>query len=86
MAFGVKSESKKTFCKKCNKELHMIIPDRIFNFCPFCGSPLNLVSFNLFKEKEKLIKLRTIKEIQSITEDKKDLENLLIYIDEISKK
>lgn len=86
MAFGIRTEDKKTYCKKCSQELKMIVPEQIFNFCQYCGSPLNLLSFNLVKEKEKLIKLKTINEVQKVITDKNDLENLLILIDEISKK
>lgn len=86
MEFGVKTENKKSFCKNCNKELNISIPDHIFNFCPYCGSPLNLISFNLNKEKEKIIKLNTINEMQKVISNKNDLENLLVLVDKISKK
>ena len=58
MKIGIKTENKKTFCKKCNKELNIVVPNQIYNFCPYCGPLLNLISYNLFKEKEKIIKLK----------------------------
>jgi predicted amidophosphoribosyltransferase len=85
MEFGVKTNDTKSYCKNCNKELNMIIPDQIFNFCSHCGAPLNLVSFNLIKEKEKIIKLKIINEMQKIITNKNDLEKLLILMEKISK-
>ncbi|MDD4111024.1 MAG: hypothetical protein PHS54_05720 [Clostridia bacterium] len=86
MNFGIKKENKKTFCKRCGRELNIVIPDQVYNFCPYCSSPLNLVAYNLVKEKERIIKLRTINEVQKVITDKEDLRKLIILIEEISKK
>lgn len=85
MKMGVKTKNGKVFCKNCAKELKMTVPDNIFNFCPHCANPLNLVSYNLSKEKEKIIKLQTINEIKNIITDETDLKKLIYLINKISK-
>lgn len=82
---GVRTDKGKTFCKKCSQELKMVVPDNIFNFCPHCGSPLNLLAFNLYNEREKILKLQTVNQVKNLVTDKSDLKNLLILIDKISK-
>jgi len=81
---GIKTEGNKVFCKECSKELKMKASQVIFNFCPFCGSPLNLLSYNLNKEKEKIIKLKTIREVQKIITDSDDLKKIIYLINTIN--
>lgn len=80
---GTITKDNKTICKVCLKELKTTIPD-IFNYCPYCSSPLNLVSYNLSKEKEKIIKLQTINQIQKIISDENDLKKLIYLINKLN--
>lgn len=83
MNFGIDKKDKKTFCKQCKNELKMIIPE-IFNFCPYCSAPLTLLSYNLVKEKEKIIKLNTVNQIKNIISDEEDLKKLLLLVNKLS--
>jgi Zn finger protein HypA/HybF involved in hydrogenase expression len=85
MAFGVKTEGENSYCKKCNHKLKMVVPDELFNFCPFCGSPLNLASYNLYKEKEKSIKLKILYDVQKLITEKSDLQKLIMLLDKTSR-
>ena len=85
MEFGVKTEGKKCFCKSCGKELKIEIPNQMFNFCPFCSAPLNLVAYNFVKEKDLKIKLQTAKEILLLTQNKETALIIEKYIKKISK-
>ena len=83
MNFGIKQENSKCFCKECGKELKFEIPE-IFNFCPFCSAPLNLVAYNVSKEKEKSLKLNVVSEIVKMSNSKQTFLDVKNYLTKIS--
>lgn len=85
MEFGIKTENKKTFCKTCGKELKIEVPNNIYNFCPFCSAPLNLVSYNFVKEREKNQKLKTILELLKDVNNPSVSMEIEKYLNKISK-
>lgn len=84
MNFGIKLENNKKFCSECGKELKFEVPE-IFNFCPFCSAPLNLVAYNVLKEKEKSLKLAVVSEIVKNSNSKETFLELRNYLNKISK-
>lgn len=85
MKFSVETVEKKNFCKSCGKELKIEVPNQIFNFCPFCSAPLNLVAYNFVKEKDKKIKLQASKEILEFFKSKESAQAVKQYLEKISK-
>ena len=85
MEFGVKSEGKQSFCKTCGKELKIEVPNQIFNFCPFCSAPLNLVAYNFLKEKDMSKKLEASKEILLLLKSNEAALAVKAYMEKISK-
>ena len=83
MNFGIKTENNKCFCKECKKELKIEVPD-VFNFCPFCSAPLNLVAYNVTKEKEKSLKLNVVSEIIKNSKSKETFLEIKNYLNKIS--
>ena len=67
MELGIETKNNQNFCKACGHELNMDVQNQIYNFCPFCSAPLNLVAFNFVKEKEKSIKFQAVEEIIHFT-------------------
>ena len=84
MNYGIKEENKKTYCKNCNRELNIKIPDEIFNFCPFCNFPLNIVAYNIVKEKERQIKLEVINDLANEFKSVDSLNVLKSYLNKIN--
>ncbi len=84
MELGIETKNNQNFCKACGHELNMDVQNQIYNFCPFCSAPLNLVAFNFVKEKEKSIKFQAVEEIIHLTKQKEMLEVLKTYLDKIS--
>ncbi len=84
MELGIETRGTKNYCKTCGHELNMDVQNQIYNFCPFCSAPLNLIAFNFVKEKEKSIKFQAVEEIIHMTKRKEMLEILKEYLDRIS--
>lgn len=84
MNFGIETKNKQCFCKNCGKELKIEVPNQIFNFCPFCSSPLNLVAYNLKIEQEKNIKYDVVKDLVKFSKNKSTLIDLKAYLEKIS--
>ena len=82
MIFGVIEENNKFRCKKCNEELN-INAERIYNYCPFCASPLNETAKDLVLEKQKTMMYKTTIDLSHIIDDEASLEKLKKYIDKI---
>ena len=82
MIYGVIEENNKFRCKKCNEELN-INPDKIFNYCPFCSSPLNETAKDLILEKQKSIMYKTAIDISQLVNEEISLERIKKYIEKI---
>ena len=83
MDFGIKNENNKNFCKSCGKELKIEVPNNIYNFCPFCCAPLNLVAFNYLKEKNKNQKIALLNELLNSTKNYTIAQEIKVFLNKL---
>ncbi len=77
---GVLEKNGIFYCAECGKKMEKIEG----NFCAICGNPLNDLAIKLVKERNRSIKLQTLGELTSKTNDADTLNLLFDEINNIS--
>lgn len=73
MVNGIKTYSDGDCCAYCNAQIN----EKLYNFCPKCGNPLNMNAITLKEQQQRRIKLELLDELAYEIKDRDALTVIL---------